>query len=134
MKRVTRRTPEPVVEVGLAYVRHWARNNGFRIGDRGRISADIMAAFNARKSTPAVSAPAAPEKPVEAPRRRRRAPESPMVISTPSVLYRACLPSIGGTDCLHRTQVSAEHEIEKARAAGFDTSEAEVVAVRVNAA
>jgi hypothetical protein len=34
-------------KVDLSAVRAWARDNGYQVSDRGRVSADILAAFDA---------------------------------------------------------------------------------------
>lgn len=33
------------------HIREWARENGFKVADRGRIPADVLAAFNAAQDT-----------------------------------------------------------------------------------
>ena len=39
----------------LNEVREWARNNGYSVSDRGRISAEVLAAFNNRGSATAAT-------------------------------------------------------------------------------
>lgn len=58
----------------LAAVRSWAQANGYKVGDRGRIPATILAAYEAAQSAPqpepeAESAPVAAEPPKRGPRK-----------------------------------------------------------------
>ena len=39
----------------LNEVREWAKNNGYSVSDRGRISAEVLAAFNNRGSATAAT-------------------------------------------------------------------------------
>ncbi|MGH3797641.1 MAG: histone-like nucleoid-structuring protein Lsr2 [Pseudonocardiaceae bacterium] len=39
----------------LNEVRQWARNNGYTVSDRGRLSAEVLAAFNNRASATAAT-------------------------------------------------------------------------------
>lgn len=55
---------------GQAYIRRWARENGFKVGDKGRIPAKVMAAFEKRKEQPQEQVHIEPE--VPQPGRRRK--------------------------------------------------------------
>ena len=39
----------------LNEVREWARNNGYSVSDRGRVSAEVLAAFDSRNSATAAT-------------------------------------------------------------------------------
>jgi Lsr2 len=44
-----RRRPNAPVKHGLSAVRAWAKENGFEVSDRGRISSTVVDAYNASK-------------------------------------------------------------------------------------
>ena len=47
--RATTGRPARSSSVDLAAVRQWARHNGYSVSDRGRISRDVLAAYEASK-------------------------------------------------------------------------------------
>ena len=46
-RRKTTRSSSPKPRTDLGAVREWARNNGYEVSDRGRISVDIQTAYDA---------------------------------------------------------------------------------------
>ncbi|RTL61560.1 MAG: Lsr2 family protein [Pseudonocardiaceae bacterium] len=55
-----------------AEIRAWARENGFRVSDRGRVPSEVLEAFENRHSRPAVPEPGPDESAEQKPKRGRR--------------------------------------------------------------